>query len=313
MKLIILIGMLFSVSVFAQKNRRVCFVNNQGQTTREASDYVRIVEEPEREGEDYTIYEYYGNGNLRLKGKASSLDDGTKYTGPVTSYYANGNRKDIVYYRNGHPCDSAFFYHPDGTLNKVIYIPCDSVGEFDPLTYHHLLVRYFDRNGKETVSNGNGYCLSEDSLSGMAERGSYVNGLREGEWQISRLGHKAVLNYEKGKFVDGIAYWSDGTHHKIKKLHTKAQFNGEISNLNRLVDDKLNCPALKGTDIPQTLAVTFMVGQNGKISKVKFNTPAEYKVEDIVSSALQDVQAWIPATMNGLPVPSECSVSLVLR
>lgn len=306
-------GILFSATVYAQKNRRVCFVNNQGTPTRDASEFIRIVEEPSNQDEAYTVYEYYSNGALKQKGQAKSLDPTPVFNGPVTTFYPNGSRKDIIFYKDGQACDSAYFYHPNGKLKKVIFIACEDNGTFDPLLNEHTTIKFFDKNGNQTVKNGNGYCYSEDSITQFSEEGNYANGQKEGEWNVSRQGHKAILRYKNGKFIDGEAHWSDGTKHAITALQTDVKFNGANELLKKEIADRLHCPTLKDVRMPESTSVTFVVNQNGKVGKIKFGNALEYRAEDLVISALKDTHCWIPATRNGIPVPSEYSMSLSLR
>jgi len=143
------------------------------------------------------MYEtFHKNGRPHLRGRY----EGGKETGPWLSFYQNGVLETKKIY-------------PGGTANITIegYYPNERLqykGHYLDEIFH--LDEAFDSTGQAILPGGKGEYISyHDSTEDIFQRGSYSNGLREGEWLFFEKGKKTPalkVNFKEGKVQGNIIY-----------------------------------------------------------------------------------------------------------
>ena len=60
----------------------------------------------------------------------------------------------------------------------------------------------------------------------------------------------------------------------------------------------------------QVITIWFVISKLGNIESVKIAEDVPFRIEDDVLQAVQGLKKWKPATMNGIPVQQNFSLSL---
>jgi antitoxin component YwqK of YwqJK toxin-antitoxin module len=119
------------------------------------ADYYRLILAPDSGDNRYNIKEYYKDGKLKLVGKlpsASSFRDRTSaiatYDGECISYFPNGVKSSVSYYKNGNKDGFEYLFYPNGNP----YCSIKYVQEKSIMYYWE----WYDVNGSELCKNGKG-------------------------------------------------------------------------------------------------------------------------------------------------------------
>ncbi len=84
------------------------------------ADYYRLILPPDSGDNRYNIKEYYKGGKLKLVGKTdsgASFRDRTSatatYDGECISYFPNGVKSSVAYYKNGNKDGFEYTFYPN--------------------------------------------------------------------------------------------------------------------------------------------------------------------------------------------------------
>jgi len=111
-------AILFSACCFGQQ-QTYYFVRNNGALalTKDSADYIRVVTDPEKGSDLFTIAEFYISGSKKSLFKSLKaypvLIEGTR-----VSYFPNGRRKATENYKDGILVGNAYEFYPK---RKVIH------------------------------------------------------------------------------------------------------------------------------------------------------------------------------------------------
>ncbi|WP_288954889.1 hypothetical protein [uncultured Polaribacter sp.] len=221
---------------------------------------------------------YHKNGNKASEGKTVN---GQKGKGIWTYYYENGKKKSEEKMSTGN-------YFSDKTQN--------------------LIMNFWDVNGVQTVTDGNGFAefINEE---GFTEKGSYKGGLKNGLWTaFEGKVKKYEETYKKGKLSKGKSWNKAGESFSYKEISSPAYYkkrdNGAVR---KYVDKNFNSNT---AGIAGDIFVTFLVTKEGFVGQVNVirGLTVDYNTE--VKRVLSEMKGWVPAQKRGQPYNSTYSLNL---
>ncbi len=304
MKVLLLLCMFYSCVVFAQNRRSIYCVDRDGRLNSKSGSCVRIVDHPAAKGGLYQIQEFYENRQLRMKGQASSLDPNPVYEGAVISYYPDGRRKSVQYFKQGVSCDSAYYFYPDGRLEKTLMECAKSDNGISCIKEPRLLT-YIDSLGEMCVCGGNGYLKLVDAMNKIVQEGTYKEGYKDGLWLVSNKRGQARLMYQKGSFIGGTAVWKDGSTHQVKTLNATVGYVGGMKVFKKYLQSALRKSNTKGLG---RLSVSYLIDDDGLIKDIK----CEPIMDSVDMMAITEGMRCSPAIVSGLPVASKHEMTLMV-
>ena len=215
----LLVSLLFVQGVKAQKRDTIIYyMKNPKQVVKnkDSADYTIYAILPAKNSKSnlITLREYYSNGNPKLSGTAAG---NTNYisdlilSGEITTYYPNGNKKNVSNYDFGTLIGKFSQYYPDGSLYAN-----ESYDRFGNL----LLGECIDTAGNILATNGYGkWIIYDDDFKQKTLEGHVTDSLREGIWhsfvndtiKYEAFYHRSVIVYSTEPYglisMDTIKYY----------------------------------------------------------------------------------------------------------
>jgi antitoxin component YwqK of YwqJK toxin-antitoxin module len=215
----------FSLSL-AQNN--IFYFKKSGRQVyqRDSADYTRVFLPPADGSPLFTVNEFYINGTPKLSGKASNFDP-MKLEGTCTTFYENGNKKEVLNYDKGILMGEQSYYYTNGKIRTVLEYLAEKV----PTPANMIMGRSYlvksclDSTGTALIANGNGYYKGLGLPSGSVyEEGTIKEGRREGTWKGSIKRMTFEEKYENGTLLSGTLTDRNGeTHNYTKYRETMIQ------------------------------------------------------------------------------------------
>ena len=194
-------------------------------------------------GEIFVIKEYYQNGIIKMIGSSYFKGNLEYFDGQFNYYDSEGQLIETTVFKKGYKLGNSYHFYANRKLKKELfyeYHPQHDTSlrilENQGLNHESIFARgrvieYRDSIGNKIVSAGNGSVKLAVNYLGddFIEEGSYVNGLKEGEWTlIAQQGGKTyVESYRKGKLIVGT-YLNAGKRKKYKYLLSRPK----VENIN---------------------------------------------------------------------------------
>lgn len=131
--------------------------------------------------------------------------------GPASMNSSNGQLIFTGEYKNNSRSGIWHYYYPEGSLMQVIKFTDDNESRI--VDGNIMIGEFYDRSGKQLVTNGNGtwsndsvYLSWADNVTQKIVKGSVKDSLKHGVWDLKRLNQKKALHteqFENGRFVTG--------------------------------------------------------------------------------------------------------------
>ena len=277
-------------------------------SSKESSDFVRLIFPDESGGKGYNIQEYYKNGNVKFVGKATerltTVIGGIAYDGNCISYFPNGTRQKICHYSDGHKEGYEYFFYPDGKRYSTKKHVLGYGGNLFKIRYWECS----DLNGNLICSDGNGSWISyDDSFEHVILRGTVKNGERTGEWTGRTMkSDSSTYKYlfKNDVLVSAVGYDKAGAAYPFKEDIEPARYwKGPIFFL-RALQDNLKLPKDdKEKKISADDAfISFIVETDGSLTNLETLTDVDPALKKALTEALAKCKAWVPRKNYGIPV-----------
>jgi len=272
---------------------------------KDSADFIRIIQEPDSGSLNFRVFEYYPDKTLRFLGAVSSFDPQLVFEGPSKRFYKNGKQEEIVSYKNGIPVGTAFQFHTNGKLHRILEHGDEGIHVRLAWnkSYHYKVKELYDSTGVAIVKDGKGYVKEKDDA--FIGEGLYLNGMREGLWKFTRA-DKAVTSEETfaaGKFLSGKVINSDGSSRTYDKEALTPEFKGGMDGFNRYLSRKIQFPAdAMRLGITGKVYVSFVVEADGSISDIKLLNRIYPSLDREALRVIARSPEWIPGQQHGIPV-----------
>jgi len=304
---------------FAQESR-MQFMNKNGiqVALKKQADYVRIINFPHDEEIFYTVYEYYMNKALKLKGRSSTLNP-IKFEGKVSYYDSTKTLLKEANFAEGVPQGETIHYYANGKVRKVLNYGTER-GMTEIIDYKrsvkYKVTSYFDSTGLQILSEGAGNVKEFDTEKGLAEEGNYVSGLKDGKWRgyYVKTRNSFEEDYKEGEFISGIAKLSDGSVNHYTKESEMPTFNGGTKNfLNYIATSHVYTREAIENRVNGKIIVTFIVDTDGSLKDITIVKDLGFGTAQATIRAVRASPKWIPGHQHGIPVRVAFTLPITLR
>jgi hypothetical protein len=275
------------------------------ETTEGNHKYYRIIESYDSQTELYKIKDYYKSDILQMEGHSNTVDVTSK-EGRFVFYYENGYKKSIANFNKNRVIGKNEEWYENGTKK--------SEGEYyeskKGFNSNHKLYQYWNTEGKQTVTDGNGYF--EEKGEGYSNAGNIKNGLKEGIWKGEyNKKSKYIEEYKNGEIVSGISTDEDNNEYKYKVLESKPEPKGGIQDFYKYIGKNFITP--KGLEnIRGKIFTTFIVDKDGKIVEPKTIKSLLEPLDQEAIRVITSYPQWIPAKQRGQYVRVLYSIPITL-
>jgi len=214
------------------------------------------------------------------------------------------NRKDGVWrywYSDGKKQSEYKYFAPKKTLKKV---------------KSSILLSFWDRNGKQTVTNGTGsyFYISENDSS--KHEGKIIKYKKEGIWKAIRKDGSKIYQevYKKGRLIKGESWDKDGKKYSYKKAFIQPQFKRGMKGIKKIIMNNFKVPQFAiDHNIQGTMIVSFMVDKKGKVENPKvvrkLCVPCDIEAVRVVKL----MKNWKPAVVRGKKIKAKYSIPLTIK
>lgn len=310
MRKITLISLLYLLTFtfsYAQVNIQTLYTKNDNVTKElDKAYYARLVSIPDQNTKDTLVEEFYlSNNALKLQGKVTNIS-GTKFKGKKYEMFENGNLKSEQMYSNdSQQIDTAFYYHQNGKIKSIIYLPftIDKKGKYK--IQEPLYLAYADSTGKVLLKDGNGFAVSDNSYS--YEEGNYINHKKEGEWKghFNNKKYTFVETFKENKLVSGTTKDSIGHQTPYDSItgSTEPKYPGGIPKLMNFIGQNYDYPmqALRA-GVNGVVEIEFVIDKSGEARDFKIKRALGYGTGEAALKVLKKMQKWQPGFQRGIPV-----------
>ncbi|RPD96164.1 hypothetical protein EGM88_10770 [Aureibaculum marinum] len=210
-------------SVLNAQNDTIYYDDQWNETTKSNASFYRPMP-LEQEGNKVLIKDYYSDGTLQFKAwqilndttEVTSLGSGTYYDGKVVWYYANGNKKTEMHYKNKKQNGAEITYYKNGAVKS----------EYQYIDGQLQLSKFYSPEGKlvSSLKYKNGY--PEEGISNCFVE--YKNGKKVGEKLYYQ--DTNILAYERVCSDKGCYNLSTETYYNLK---------GQILQINKVVEERI--------------------------------------------------------------------------
>ncbi len=178
------------------------------------------------------------------------------------------------------------------------------------------MLAFWDQNGQQIISEGNGNYVATDRQRSAAdtsryttftEQGLYERGVKQGRWtgRSDDGSYSYIEQYDKGKLLEGKAVYADEADTlRYTTLAQQPEFDGGLQGLGQFLANRLHYPAdAQRARVEGRVFVTFVVNTDGTLSDVtvlKGIHPAADEEAVRVARAMSG--RWKPGYQRGRPV-----------
>ena len=299
---------------FAQKKQNVYYFKNNGfeVQSKDSSDFVRVIEEPDSTSTYFNIKEYYKSGNRKMIGKLSSFFPSLEFEDRAITFYENGKRASIENFKDNVLIGSAYYYHFNGVIREERnYLEKDR-NKLNPLI-KYTVIQVVDSSGNKFLDNmGNGTSEIIDR-EGNKESGAYVNGFKNGVWKSynAKLKENYEDNYEDGKLIFGKTIESNGNVINYDESEKLPQFVGGTNAFGNFLIKNLKYPVKsRNNNIQGIVYISFAVENDGNLSDFKIVKSVDEELDTEALRVIKLSPKWIPAMKKGKPIRSLYSLPI---
>jgi TonB family protein len=283
----------------AQK-QNTYFIKNNGQyvTQRDSADFIRIVQEPEKDSKLFLTREYYKDGTKKAIGLSAKIDP-PKYEGIYIAYYKNGKTKQVANYKNGQLTDTVYNYYPNGRLYSTLVYTAHS----NPSEPAYDIKTLNDSTGNTLVADGNGQCnLYDNDFNRICERGTVKNGKREGVWTGEDEKQKFTYTetYAAGKLISGESKDDKNVVTSYTNAFVQPEFKGGMKQFYQFLGKNIRYPRNCITQrIQGVVLLNFIVEKDGTLNHIRVVNYADTELAAEAVRVLKSSPNWNPGAMRG--------------
>ena len=300
MKEIILIIFIVLAGIYHTSGQEIQYIKNNVGAVNEldSSDFILVTGALDTISNLYPVTEYYKNGSVKSRGTRSK--NTMNYEGKKITYFASGQKRELLQYKNGQLIGNSYAFFPNGKL----YTEMEFVKEEPENNGDNCLIKTVnDSTGKAMVVNGNGYFIQyDDDFKSINIEGNIV----KYKWDGERKGYSKVTEssytelYKKGKLVSGISIDKYGKAYPYRKDFTAASFRGSDYSFSTYIFSRLEPLRSK---IYQKVFIKFVIDTNGKVVSPEIMRGSAVKeINDEILMVFNLMPNWIPSMEKGIPV-----------
>lgn len=288
---------LFAITVQAQEVVTRYYLNNNMPTQSKDSATYQVKFKTTENGR-VNFERYCMDGQLKEKGTYQNMITLVK-EGEITTFYANGNKKDVTFYAEGLPNGVKTHHFPDGKVNYKILINSAGYGDNHQKEETIKYLYSMNKDGKVTLEDGNGLFVAYNDNLEIIEEGIVKNTVADGLWKGFDKGNLAYSEfYQNGKLTKGESYASDGKVYNYQQRSKRPEPKGGINNFYAYIIN-----AMQDLDLNDAkMTMKFVVDVNGNLKNVEVVNSSHQKINALAVNTLKNAPKWNPALEQGKPV-----------
>lgn len=219
--------------------------------------------------------------------------------GLTTNYYKNSNIKSKGLKKNGRLLGKWEYWYKNGNKKaERIYEDSKALKKAKP----SKLVNYWDKDGNQTVTNGNGFFSYYYEKDSTTHKGEVIDGKNHGIWTGTYSNNKTyyIEKFKKGKMISGESWDKEGINYTYKKSFTKPKYNGGMNGIRNFISKNFNFPksAIQNR-IDGTILINFTVNKEGKLIDIKLTRKVFPPSDKEALRMVNLMSGWKPATYKG--------------
>ncbi len=230
-----------------------------------------------------------------------------KSNGIFTSYHKNGKKATEGETINGRKSDGLWtYFYKNGEKRSEEKL---SEEKFFNDNKVNLVMSFWDDKGNKTVENGNGFSQFVSDEDGYTYKGSYKNGLKNGDW-VAFKGKVKVFEevYKNGKLVKGTSWNDKKESFNYKKVFEKAYYKKQVTGyVRKYVSRKFNSNIRTSSG---NINLTFDVTKEGKVENVVIVKGLTQEHNSEVKRIISEMEDWVPAKKRGQKLSTKNSLNL---
>ncbi|HEY0054151.1 MAG TPA: energy transducer TonB [Pedobacter sp.] len=304
---------------YSQKAQNVYFLKGDEVfvETKGEAEYTRVIQEPDSGSVLYNVLEFYPDNTKKTIGTVSKFEPKLVYEGQVVTFYPNGKKRDVGFYKNGERSGDHFIYYKNGRLKlrESLQKPQSSDPKI-PAKSDYRLWDYFDSTGVQIIKDGNGIFKSNKDDSEIIEEGIYKDGLKEGTWigEYPKYSASFVEKFEKGKLLSGISKLQDGTVTEYTSEDVMPEYKGGIQKFYSYVSRSfIYPPVVLRQGLNGLIIVSFVVEANGSLTDVFVKKDLGFGTGEEAVRLIRSSPRWIPGRQHGIPVRVQYTLPINLK
>ena len=233
--------------------------------------------------------------------------------GLTTYYHKNGKRKSQGIKRRGRNVGKWHYWYDDEAKHmEVTYFDQKALKKSKP----SMLLNFWDKTGKQTVTNGNGiynYTTENDST---VHKGKVVDGERDGLW-VGRYknGDKYYdENYKNGRLIAGESWDKKGNHYTYTEEFVKPKFKRGEKGIRKIITKNFKIPKVAFDEkVEGTVLVSFDVDIDGSIVNVQAFRKVHPEVDAEAIRVIKLMKGWKPGVKKGKKVKTKFAIPITYR
>ncbi len=164
---------------------------------------------------DGIVQQFYPSGKIKTEG---IFLEGIQ-EGKMTAYYENGNIAELGMFHKDEKIGAFYYNYSDSTpMKKSFY---DSSG-------NEFVVSYYSKNGKQTLTEGDGTMTIYFSTGDIKEKYEYKDSIKNGPFSVYKVNGKLLT---KGEFANGLPHgeWIEKQPFVDRDKVLKTYDNGKLT------------------------------------------------------------------------------------
>lgn len=304
-KILLFLIVIFSNLVFCQD--KIIYLDSLNREVSETNYQIkRVILDYNSNKNEYKVFEYNQDGKKLSEGNYADKNT-SKKIGAFTSYYLNGNKKEVVNYSEFKVMGKHEQWYENG--NKKLE------GEYVDAPFgsgkDYKVIQFWDENNNHKVVDGNGEF--QDKNKDMSFKGKIKNGYKDGVWNGIYLDkYKIFEEFEEGKFVFGESTDIDNNTIKYSEIEQKPEPVDGINHFYKYIGNNFNYTksSIKN-NIKGRIIIQYIVDIDGKITDVKVVKGLGYGLDEEAVRVISSYKNWIPGKQRGRNV--RCSYTIPIN
>ena len=292
-----------------ETNDGIFYYDSIGNSTqKENYHYYKIIKDFKLKQNKYKYTYFNKKNNITSEGYTSNKMYNTNVD-EYKSYYNNGNLKEVIVYDSLSRMNGMFIeYYENGKKaiegeNKII----DNKS-------NHTILSFWDQNGKQTVTNGNGIYsrTKKEEKYFFSEKGRYKNGLKDGDWE-GKESYSNDVNclltfnekYQDGRLVEGCSYDDDYNPHIYTEQFINPEPKEGLSSFLKFVQRNYHTDEIAENitkDISGRIIVEFVVEKDGTINDIRVIKDLGFGTGKEAVRMLKSAPKFVPGQSRGKTV-----------
>jgi antitoxin component YwqK of YwqJK toxin-antitoxin module len=287
---------LLALNIMAQDVTRFYLNNNIATLSKDSATYQ--IKFTANENGLINFERYCMDGKLKEKGTFQNMTTLVK-EGEITTFYRNGNKKDVSFYADGLPNGIKTHYFQTGDINYKILINSAGYGDNHQKEESIKYLFCMDNNGKKTLEDGNGRFISYNDDLEIAQEGDVKNTTADGVWKGFDEGNLTFSEfYQKGKLIKGESYGGNGKIYNYQQRNKRPEPRGGINNFYTYIISSMQDLDLNN----EKMMMKFVVDVNGNLKNIEVVNSSNQKINTLAVTTLKNAPKWNPALEQGKPV-----------